>query len=281
MRDLQHAGADVFLDEYSQNDVIAKYLAQTAGAGIAHVLSHVYAPVYLTVVKALIAQRPRSHSFRLLEYGCGGAMNLFKLLELFEQQGAHIDIAVGADFSPPMIEAARAEASRHLPPRLHQQVRLVVANNETLADDVASGLGHGAEELERTFDLIVGVNTFRYCHRLNKSVECAQDLFRLLSPGGYSIMIDMNSRFPLFRSRLAGLLSRRSSEPECYVPNLREYTEPFERTGFRIIETRNFCWIPHSARPLLVALCRAMAPLLELTCPSRAMRSLVIAQRPV
>lgn len=281
MSDLQTDAVDIFLDEYSQNDVIAKYLSKTAGAGIAHVLSEVYAPIYLTVVKALIAQRPKQHKFRILEYGCGGGMNLFKLIELFEQQGAHIETGFGADFSAPMIEAACAEALRHLPSKLHQRVRFVVANNETLADDLADGLGHRAEEIEGTFDVVVGVNTFRYCHRLKKEVECAKDIFRLLGPGGYSIMIDMNSRFPLFRSRLAGMLSRRSSDAECYLPSLVEYTEPFERAGFRIIETRNFCWVPHSATPLLVTACRALAPLLDLCCPSLAMRSLVITQRPL
>lgn len=272
------AAVETFLDEYSQNDVIAKYLSKTAGTGIAHALTHVYAPVYRTTIKALIAQRPRHHKFRVLEYGCGGAMNLFKLIELFAEQHADIETGFGADFSPPMIEAAKQETSRHLPPDLYQKVCLTVASNESLADDLAHAIGRRPEEIERTFDLIVGVNTFRYCHRLKKEADCARDIFRLLSPGGYSIMIDMNSRFPLFRSRLSDILSDRSKD-EYYLPTLAEYTRPFERAGFAIRETRNFCWVPHSAGSLLVTLCRALSPMLDLCCPSFAMRSLVIAER--
>ena len=73
---------DVFLDEYSRDDVIAKYLNGTAGTGIAYALTHVYGRVYLDVIRELIAERPRQHKFRVLEYGCGGGMNLLKLIEL-------------------------------------------------------------------------------------------------------------------------------------------------------------------------------------------------------
>lgn len=275
----EHAArVDVFLDEYSRDDVIAKYLSETAGAGIAYALTRVYAPVYLGVVKALIAQRPRQHAFRVLEYGCGGGMNLLKVIDLFRQQRVEAT-GCGTDFSPPMIEAARTEMARHLPPELRKGLRFAVAANETLAQDLAGGLGCSTEEIETSFDLVVGVNTFRYCHRLNKETDCAREIFRLLSPGGYSIMIDMNQRFPLFRSKLTDILSRRP-QSEYYLPSLGAYTHPFARAGFRIVETRNFCWMPHSAAPYLVALCRTLTPLLDLCCSSFAMRSLVIAQRP-
>ena len=273
------APLDVFLDEYSQDGNIAKYLSDTAGAGIAYALTHVYAPMYRKVISALIDRRPKAHTFRVLEYGCGGGMNLLKLIELFHQQRRDVDVAVGTDFSPRMIDAARQEAARHLPSTLHQKIRFVVASNETLAQEVVAGLGARPEDVLASFDLVVGVNTFRYCHRLKREDDCARDIFRLLRPGGYSIMIDMNQRFPLFRSRVSSMLRHRD-ETEVYIPSLAEYARPFEHAGFAVQERRNFCWIPHSARPSLVTLCRVMAPILDRSVPAFAMRSLVIGQKP-
>jgi SAM-dependent methyltransferase len=270
---------EVFLDEYSRDDVIAKYLDGTAGTGIAYALTHVYGPVYLEVIRALIARRPREHRFRVLEYGCGGGMNLLKVVELIHREGAQIDEAIGADFSPRMIEAARQDGVRHLPRELAGRVRFTVASNETLARDLATGLGRRAEELEGTFDLVVGVNTFRYSHRLQKADDCARDIWRLLAPGGYSVMIDMNRRFPLFRSRLADMVRGRRSE-EAYLPSLAEYANPFRGAGFIVEKARNFCWVPHSAGRGFLALCRGLAPLLDVCCPGFAMRSLVVAHKP-
>ena len=270
---------EVFLDEYSRDDVIAKYLHKTAGAGIDYALSHVYAPVYSRIVKRSIAQRPRTHRFRVLEYGCGGGMNLFKLIELFRNERAQIEAAIGVDFSAPMIEAARREVGRHAPRDLQDKISFLVAANETLAPDLAKGLGSSVDDVERTFDVIVGVNTFRYSHRLNRETQCARDIFRLLRPGGFSVMIDMNRHFPLFRSKVSDMLHRRPNE-EIYLPTLEEYTSPFVAAGFAIVDKRNFCWIPHSASPALLAVCRAAAPVLDLCVPSYAMRSLVVAQRP-
>jgi SAM-dependent methyltransferase len=270
---------DVFLDEYSRDDVIAKYLNGTAGTGIAYALTHVYGRVYLDVIRELIAERPRQHKFRVLEYGCGGGMNLLKLIELFRQQGAEIGTAIGADFSPPMIEAARREATRHLSRDWGRRLRFAVASNERLVEDLAGSLGCSAGDIQGTFDLVVGVNTFRYCHRLQKERDCARDIWELLAPGGYSVMIDMNRRFPVFRSKLTEMFSRRPKE-ESYLPSLEEYARPFSLAGFVIRERRNFCWVPHSAGPGLVALCRTVAPVLDRCCPAFAMRSLVVAQRP-
>jgi SAM-dependent methyltransferase len=271
--------AEVFLDEYSRDDVIAKYLSDTAGTGIEHALTHVYGPIYRKVVKALVAQRPRGQAFRLLEYGCGGGMNLVKLVDIFREERAEIDRAIGADFSPRMVEAARQDASQRLTPRLQQKIGFAVAANETLLRDLAKDLGVGDREIADSFDVVVGVNTFRYCHRLARQVDCARDILGLLRPGGYSIMIDMNQRFPLFRSRLSDAFSGRSKS-EYYLPSLAEYTEPFARAGFKILERRNFCWFPHSAGPALVGLLRVLAPVLDVCVPSFAMRSLVVAQKP-
>ena len=273
------ASVDVFLDEYSRDDVIAKYLNDTAGAGIAHALHHVYGPVYQRVVKGLMAQRPRGHAFRVLEYGCGGGMNLLKILDILRAERASIGRGIGADFSPRMVEAARQDTAPRIPRDLRTKVGFAVAANETLLRDLAKDLGVSETGLAGGFDIVVGVNTFRYCHRLARQIDCARDIFTLLQPGGYSVMIDMNHRFPLFRSRLRDPFSGRPKS-EYYLPTLSEYTEPFARAGFKIVERRNFCWFPHSAGGALLAALRIAAPVLDMCIPSFAMRSLVVAQRP-
>lgn len=269
---------DIYLDEYTRQDIINRYISKTAGAGIAYILSHVYAPIYLEVIKTLLAQQPQKHSFRILEYGCGGGMNMLKIIDLLQTQGAILDRAFGTDFSPPMIEAARMETAQHLPAELNAKINYVVARNETLASDLAQGIGAAPPDLPNTFHLIVGVNTFRYAHRLKKENNCARDIFGLLRPGGYSIMIDMNRRFPLFRSKVRDMLTR--PKYEYYLPSLREYARPFQEQGFVIKQTRNFCWIPHSANNSLLLLCRTLTPVLDACCSPFAMRSLVVAQKP-
>lgn len=269
---------ETFLAEYSDDGMIARYISRTARPGVAYALSNVYGPVYSRIARSLIATRPRGHRFRVLEYGCGGGMNLLKIVEVLSQQGADVETAIGADFSPRMIDAARQDAAQNFPRHFREKIQFLVAHNESLAADLAQQLQTSPAALERSFDIVVGVNTFRYCHRLSKAPECARDIFRLLSPGGYSIMIDMNARFPLFRSRLSNIF--RQETPDCYLPTLGEYTRPFQQAGFRILESRNFCWVPHSATPRLVAVCRMLTPVLDRCLSSFAMRSLVIAQRP-
>jgi hypothetical protein len=112
---------------------------------------------------------------------------------------------------------------------------------------------------------------------LKKAQQCAADIYRLLRSGGVCVMIDMNDRFPLFRSKLKGSVE---SPEEAYLPSLEEYTSPFERSGFQVMTSDNFCWIPHSAGPALTGICRVLTPILNATVRSRAMRSLVVAKRP-
>jgi SAM-dependent methyltransferase len=269
---------DVYLDEYTRDDIIARYISDTAGAGIAHVLNEVYAPIYRRLIAELSAVRPPGHRFRILEYGCGGGMNLLKLIDLLRVQGAELKMAYGTDFSKPMIDAARAEAALRLPASMCRKITYVVANNETLTEDLAHNLAVAKEDLHGTFDLVVGVNTFRYCHRLAKETKAAADIFNLLRPGGYSVMIDMNKHFPLFRSKVKRLFQPRTIE--TYVPSLAEYAAPFAEAGFALKEKRNFCWIPHSANPRLLSLCRTLTPVLDTCCRKLAMRSLVIGQKP-
>ena len=97
------------------------------------------------------------------------------------------------------------------------------------------------------FISFLGVNTIRYCHRAGKQLECAQDLFNLLVPGGMCVVIDMNDRFPAFRSAVRKKLAgEKENEEECYIPSLKEYTEPFAQAGFEVLRSEHFCWIPHS-----------------------------------
>ena len=70
------------------------------------------------------------------------------------------------------------------------------------------------------------------------------------------------------------------NEEECYLPSLREYTDPFAQAGFNVLRSENFCRVPHSAGPLLAGVLRSLAPVLNLVARSRAMRSLVVAQKP-
>ena len=269
---------DVYMQEYTRDDIIAKYISDTAGAGIAYILQHVYAPVYLRAIRELIAARPAGHNFRVMEYGCGGGMNLLRIAELLRTERAGLERAYGVDFSPPMIEAARKEAQEHLPEDLRSKLTYAVAGNENLASDLCRELRTSRKDLVGTFDLIVGVNTTRYAHRLQREKELSQDIFALLRPGGQTIMIDMNKYFPFFRSRLREGFPKKGGE--SYIPSLREYTRPFKDVGFEIKSSRNFCWIPHSANPNLLSLCRTVAPVLDVFCSPVAMRSLVIGRKP-
>jgi SAM-dependent methyltransferase len=273
-----HVNIDVYMEEYTRNDIIAKYVGDTAGAGIAYILQHVYAPTYVSAIRDLISHRPKQHEFRVMEYGCGGGMNLLRIVELLRSEGARLERAYGADFSRPMIEAARNEARQHLPQDLTAKLTYVVAGNENLAGDLCRELKATKDALLGTFDLIVGVNTTRYAHRLERENELSKDIFDLLRPGGQTIMIDMNRYFPFFRSRLREGFPKRGDA--AYIPSLKEYTRPFKAAGFEILESRNFCWIPHSANTNLLAVCRTVAPVLDLFCSPLAMRSLVVARKP-
>ena len=268
---------DKFLEEYGSEDAVRKYTTKTAGYGINYLLHHDYAKVYLRAVKAYLRTSP-PHPLRLLEFGCGGGMNIINLVSLLEKKGIPVESAYGADFSQRLVESAGQEAKIALAPALAKKLSFHVARNEQLANDLAAGCGRPVAELAGSFDLIVGVNTFRYCHRLGKERDCAADIYRLLRVGGVCVNIDMNNRFPAFRSRLKGAVE---DPAECYLPTLEEYAAPFKATGFEILEKKNFCWIPHSAGPALTFACRLSSPLLSLIAPSRAMRSLIVARKPV
>jgi SAM-dependent methyltransferase len=281
MEDNLRTKADPFFREYSSPEAIAKYTRATAGAGINSLLEREYKEIYLEALQFLPSEM-RRQPLQILEFGCGGGMNLLHLVSVLSGHGLNIQSAIGTDFSPVLIEAANKEARSYLSSQQHSRVQFGVAKNETLFQDLSTALGQDSSSLENSFQFIIGVNTIRYCHRAGKQLDCACDILRLLAPGGVCVVIDMNDRFPAFRDALKNKLRRKSHrEEEEYLPSLQEYTAPFQQTGFKVCRSENFCWIPHSGGRFMTGLLRAFSPVLNVVARSRAMRSLVVAQKPV
>jgi SAM-dependent methyltransferase len=205
-------------------------------------------------------------------------MNLIQVVKLLGDLGIEITSAYGTDFAQAMINAANNEAKAYLTPAERQKVKFVLAPNENLSRRLASELGIQSADLAGTFQFIFGINTFRYCHRIGESDQCAKDIFNLLRPGGITVMVDMNNRFPFFRTRLKDKMTK--PKEQCVLPSVKEYRSPFERAGFKILEVRNFCWIPHSAKGLEFRICKLLNPLLDTIIPGFAMRTLVVGQKP-
>jgi SAM-dependent methyltransferase len=272
---------DTFLQEYTSQDAILKYSRTTAGFGISYLLDHDYKAVYLEALGRLPPD-VRRRGIRMLEFGCGAGMNLLHLVSVLRREGIQVERAVGTDFSPVLIEAAQREGKDYLREEEQRNISFYVAKNETLMDDLSSALGTRRSELENSFDFILGVNTIRYCHRAGKQLDCARDIFNLIAPGGVCVVIDMNDRFPAFRSALKNKLrSNEKNEEECYLPSLEEYTTPFQQAGFEVSRSEHFCWIPHSAGRFMTRLLRSLSPVLKTVAGSRAMRSVVVAKKPL
>jgi len=270
---------DSFLREYTSQDAILKYTKATAGFGISYLLDHDYKTVYLEALNRL-PQHVRQGGIRMLEFGCGGGMNLLHLISVLGREGIQVESAIGTDFSPVLIDAAKHEAKNYLRGEEQRNVEFHVARNETLIENLSVSMGKAKSELENSFNFVLGVNTIRYCHRAGKELDCAQAIFDLLGPGGVCVVIDMNDRFPAFRSAVRNKLAgQKENEEECYLPSLKEYTEPFARAGFEVLHNKHFCWIPHSAGPLLTGVLRSLSPILNTVAGSRAMRSLVVAKK--
>lgn len=275
--------SETFYREYTSFGVTAKYTKATAGAGISYLLDHDYREIYAEA-SGLVPKDSIRAGFRILEFGCGGGMNLIHLLSMLEDQAIAVENAIGTDFSPVLIEAAENEARKYLSVTRQGNVQFYHAKNEHLVSDLARARGVNHTALENSFHFIVGVNTIRYCHRSKMELKCAQDIYRLLVPGGVCVVIDMNDKFPVFRSRVENVFRKaadRESPADCFLPSLKQYTEPFSETGFVIRRSENFCWVPHSSGRILRAVCTAMTPILNTFAKSRAMRSLVVAQKPI
>jgi len=252
-------------------------MKKTAGHGISYLLEHDYGQIYLEVIDNFLPKATAARGLRILEFGCGAGMNLLHLLSVLEGRGTPVELAYGTDFSAALIESAKLEAKEALKPKIADKVRFCVAKNETLVGDMAQNLDVAPESLLGSFDFIFGVNTIRYCHRLKNQNDNAQQIRELLKDHGVCVVIDMNDKFPAFRSRFR---DRATKEKESYyLPSLAEYARPFETAEFEILRKDNFCWIPHSAGPSLTAFMRFMTPVLNGIGRKRAMRSLVIGRK--
>jgi SAM-dependent methyltransferase len=268
-----------FLREYNSAESIRKYTRGTAGYGISYLLEHDYGRIYLECIQAYVPDSRLKTGIRLWEFGCGCGMNLLHLVSVLERQGIPVQFACGTDFSETLIAAARNEATRYITPGQSKRVRFAVAANEDLIAQGAAGLGIGKAELVGSFDLVFGVNTIRYCHRLNNVDQCVQQIGALLREGGVCINIDMNRRFPAFRSRLRAWRVKQE-ETATLLPTLEEYAQPFSSAGLEILKKQNFCWVPHSASRGLTTLMKSLTPILNMVVRSRAMRSLVVSRKP-
>jgi SAM-dependent methyltransferase len=269
---------NAYLDQYSEENEISKYTRATAGSGIKYLLDHDYKAVYLEALN-LLPQQTCQGGIRILEFGCGGGMNLLRLISTLSSKGIRVAEAIGTDFSPAMVETARREAKDYLRELDLRSPEFYVAKNESLISDVSTSAGIDKSSLQNSFHFVLGVNTIRYCHDAKKERDCVRDIFNLLVPSGICVVIDMNNRFPLFRSDLKNRL-RRKKEKQCYVPSLEEYAAPFVKEGFELLRKEHFCWVPHSASPFMARLLRTLSPILNTVARSRAMRSLVVARKP-
>ena len=266
-----------FLKEYNSTESIRRYLRGTAGYGISYLLDHDYGSLYLEIATRYVSKSRRMEGIRLWEFGCGGGMNLIHLVREMESRGIVVECAYGTDFSEEMIKAAIREAKACLTEVQNGKVHFCVARNECLIEDLTKGLGIKKEVLLGSFDIMVGVNTIRYCHRLRNQNDCVGDIVNLLREGGVCIVIDMNNKFPAFRSRFR---KRRLKEDRAYyLPALDEYALPFSSAGLEIVKKENFCWVPHSAGRPLTVIMRALTPVLGALVPSHAMRSLIVSRK--
>jgi SAM-dependent methyltransferase len=270
---------NAFLEQYTSENEISKYTRATAGSGINYLLDHDYKAVYLEAV-GLLPRQIRQDGIRILEFGCGGGMNLLNLISVLSSNEIRITQAIGTDFSPAMVETARREAKVYLQADDVRRPEFYVAKNETLISDLSTSARIDKSTLLNSFHFILGVNTVRYCHDAKKEMENAHDIFDLLVPGGVCVVIDMNNRFPFFRSDLKNRLRWKKQE-QCYVPSLEEYTAPFLKAGFEVLKSEHFCWVSHSAGPFMARLLRTLSPILNVVARSRAMRSLVVAKKPL
>ncbi|HWX17092.1 MAG TPA: methyltransferase domain-containing protein [Chthoniobacterales bacterium] len=271
--------AEAFFSEYTSGAAIAKYSRATAGCGISHLLDHDYKEIYLEALR-LLPVKIQQGGIRILEFGCGAGMNLLHLVSLLSREGVNITGAVGTDFSPVLIETAKREAKSCLPEGELRKLGFQIAKNETLMDDLSGSMAKAKSELESSFHFVLGVNTIRYCHAAKNEMDTVRAIFNLLAPGGVCVVIDMNNRFPFFRTELRNRL-RWKKNLECYIPSLEEYTAPFVKAGFEVLRSEHFCWVPHSAGKFMTGLFTRLSPALNKIARSRAMRSLVVSRKPV
>ena len=154
-KSVKSTGNDPFFSEYTSSDAVKKYTRETAGFGISYLLDHDYKDAYLSALEQLPTDTKRQ-GIRIMEFGCGGGMNLLHLTSMLGQQGVRVEKAIGTDFSPVLVKAAKGEAQRWLAEKDQGKVEFCVANNETLSDDLSNALGKSKTELNDSFHFILG-----------------------------------------------------------------------------------------------------------------------------
>lgn len=254
---------------------IKRYRSATARPGKHFMLRSTYLPAFLDSLSSAVRDS-KAEAARTLEFGCGGGMATFYLADELRRRGVPVELMVGADLVPNMIAAARKDLADNGGEWTMERLRFVVAPHERLIDDLPVGLGLGLEELEGSFHLAFGVSTFRYAVQEGTAAHVVAQFHRLLAPGGRVVMFDMNSRFPYGKHA-----PQEKHASFSGVPTLDQYARPFSDAGFEIMRRDMLGWVPHSAKGLEFWAARAASPVLGLVAPSRAMRSLVIARKPV
>src|SRR5215467_7740284 len=167
--------------EYLSQEAILKYTRATAGYGISYLLDHDYKEVYLQAL-ALLPMDIKRRGIRMLEFGCGGGMNLIHLISVLNQSSIRVERAIGTDFSSVLIDAANREARSYLREEQRGQIEFYVAKHETLIDDLAAATHSDSSQLNNSFHFIIGVNTIRYCHHAGTELDCVRNLANLLVP---------------------------------------------------------------------------------------------------
>lgn len=283
-----------YIYEYDNEESVKRYVSSTAGKGIGYLLANDYAQIYTETIRELNESGMIRNGVRILEYGCGGGMNLIHLVNTFEKMGVKVDLAIGTDYSIKMVEAAREEAVRSLDRAVLEKVHFFEASNETLLDELSQSAGLLKTEIRNSFHLVVGINTFRYCWRIKEEHKCARHIQDLLTRGGISIVIDMNNKFPYHIGYLRHFgktdpeTGKRIGVSRCFrkvfreknfLPNLEQYAKPFRETGFTILREETFCWISHSSKGFRFSLLKSLTPVLNALLRKHAMRVLVIARK--
>src|SRR5215467_4011880 len=140
--------------EYLSQETISKYTRATAGFGISYLLDHDYKAVYLQAL-SLLPQDIKRRGIHMLEFGCGGGMNLIHLLSVLNRESIRVEKAIGTDFSPVLIGAAKREAKNYLAEQERSKVEFYVAKHESLIDDLSAATGTAKTALNNAFDFII------------------------------------------------------------------------------------------------------------------------------
>ena len=164
---------ETFLEEYTSHRAILRYTKATAGCGISYLLNHDYKDVYVRAFESLPPEVKR-RGIRMLEFGCGGGMNLLHLVSILTQAGSKVEKATGTDFSPALIDAAKYESVQYLHREDQEKIDFHIAKNESLINDLSEATGTDRANLLCSFDFILGVNTMRYCHRGGHEMSCVR-----------------------------------------------------------------------------------------------------------